>query len=141
MRLTSIRKCGLIALLLTANVMAGDKIYSWVDGNGVTHFSYKMPAQTDAAKVTTITIKKSDSYKTPTQAAAESSMDKASLTKELDRITNKNCATASNNLKILTAFSNITQESADGQVVTLSKQQKSDQLELTRKQVELFCQR
>jgi len=132
---------GFIVFLLSAYASAADKIYSWVDAKGVTHFSYKMPSANDISEVTTIAVKKNSAYKTLAQVNIEQRNTQRSMSAELDRINEDNCVTASKNVKILNAFSTITQQGKDGQVITLSKLQRDAQLELANKQVDFFCRK
>lgn len=63
-----------LAVILTAvcaSVNAENKVYKWVDEDGVVHFSDTPPAESSPAETDIITIPKSEPNTTAVQAAAE----------------------------------------------------------------------
>lgn len=117
-------------MFLVAPSLANEKIYTWVDDKGVTHFSHALPPQGQAYTIKEIKVNKKKSF---------SRTEPSNQTKELERIAKENCEIAKKNITILNSFANITQENADGTSQSLTPEDKKAQLELARKQVELFC--
>lgn len=124
------------SLFLALNVYATD-IYRWTDSNGVTHYSYKEPINVPANKVKKIDMAKQGRYVTESKNKSDKELGAQEL--ELDRIAKKNCDIAQKNIQILTAFDNIQQKDANGKLQTLTKENKSQQLSLAKKQAAMFC--
>jgi len=120
--------------LLAFTVAAGDKIYRWVDDRGVTHFSHVKPTDSNITNVEELVLHNSNSYK-----PAKTIVKPQSPSTEFDKVAKRNCAIAQKNLKILSAFKNITQQDENGEVTKLSASDRQEQLTLASKQIELFC--
>lgn len=129
---------GIGLYLLTFNSIAGEKIYRWVDKNGVTHFSQIKPTDSKAKNVEEVIVRTSRGYKSPEDLELQANKNGKSV-ESFDAIAKKNCAVAQQNAKVLSAFKNITQEDKDGNPVKLSEEERKEQLELANKQIALFC--
>lgn len=114
-------------------------IYRWTDNNGVTHYSYKAPSNVPANKVKKIDMAKQGQYVQDSKSKTDKNLSKQE--QELDRIAKKNCDIATKNIQILTTFNNIQQKDADGNLKTLTKEDKAQQLSLAKKQAEMFCKK
>jgi len=133
-------------LVLAFNVAADDVnqlssskiMYRWVDGNGLTHFSQMKPTDSTIENIEEIPLPNSKSYKQNKQLQQEKLAQGDLLTQFAD-VALENCLIATQNLKILAAFKNITQENNQGEAVQLSTNEREEQLALTNKQIELFC--
>ena len=126
----------LLSLLIAFSANATD-IYRWTDSNGVTHYSYKEPSNVPANKVKKIDMAKQGRYVTESKNKSDKELSEQEL--ELDRIAKKNCDIAQKNIQILTTFDNIQQKDANGKLQTLTKEDKSQQLSLAKKQAAMFC--
>ncbi len=58
---------GIILLCLSANVDAQQKVYKWVDEDGVVHFSATPPPESESAETETFTTAKAPPYVPPSQ--------------------------------------------------------------------------
>ncbi|MGB0833638.1 MAG: DUF4124 domain-containing protein [Psychrobium sp.] len=114
-------------------------IYRWTDSNGVTHYSYKAPNNVPANKVKKIDMARQGQYVQDSKSKTDKNLSKQE--QELDRIAKKNCDIATKNIQVLTTFNNIQQKDADGNLRTLTKEDKAQQLSLARKQAEMFCKK
>jgi len=126
----------ILVLLTAVNLQAMD-IYHWVDSKGVTHYSYKLPDNVAHHKVKKMNMRKQSQF--VEGGTINSALSQSEQELELDRITKKNCNIARKNIKILTAFKDIKQKNAAGELQTLSKSDKEKQLSLAKKQAALFC--
>jgi len=135
------------ALFLAFNVAASDAVnqlssskimYRWVDADGLTHFSQLKPTDSSIGNIEEIALPNSKSYKQNKELQQEK-LARGDLLTQFADVAKENCQIATQNLKILTAFKNITQENAQGEAVKLSHNDRDEQLALTNKQIELFC--
>ncbi|OIQ45713.1 MAG: hypothetical protein BM565_12680 [Gammaproteobacteria bacterium MedPE] len=126
----------LLSLLIAFSANATD-IYRWTDSKGVTHYSYKEPSNVPANKVKKIDMTKQGRYVTESKNKSDEKLSEQEL--ELDRIAKKNCDIAQKNIQILTTFNNIQQKDANGKLQTLTKDDKTQQLSLAKKQAAMFC--
>lgn len=123
-----------LLILVAMNVSAQD-IFRWTDSNGVIHYSYKAPENIAAHKVKKIDMNKKSQFVN----SSASKETKSTQEQELDRIAKKNCGIAKKNIKILSTFDKIQQKDSTGQLQELTKEDKSKQLSLAKKQAALFC--
>lgn len=125
-----------ILVSFSLNVVAQD-IYRWTDSNGVIHYSYKAPENVAAHKVKKMDMNKQSQFVNSSVAKTEDARSKQE--KELDRISKQNCDIAKKNIQVLSTFANIQQKNSEGDLQTLTKEDKSKQLSLANKQAALFC--
>ena len=128
-------------LILFSCALPAQEIYSWIDKNGVTKFSDKMPRNISAERVRKMNVNQSSSYKTVNQIAKKAGKSTSQQQQELEQLSQKTCLGATKNLKILTAFDQITQVDKNGKEQILTEQQKAKQISLVNKQIEIFCPR
>jgi hypothetical protein len=119
--------------------VSAQEVYRWVDQDGTVKFSDQLPAQLLIEDVTTVSISPNNTFKSVKQIANEEGKTISQQQQDLEMMSEKNCAVANQNLKILKSFDHITQLDASGNEVALSTQEKEQQLSLMAKQAEIFC--
>ncbi|WP_286266505.1 DUF4124 domain-containing protein [Thalassotalea atypica] len=128
-----------IALLSCTTLFAQEKaVYRWVDNNNIVHFSHEHPADKDYAEV-----KVQVSYQPPvsnpndTNTSTEQEIDsKSQLNADAMK---QNCETSKTNLSVLDSFARIVIKNEKGEDQLLTDEEKKAQIELNKKQVELYC--
>lgn len=125
--------------LMTFNASASEKVYRWIDSKGVAHYSHLKPSD-KSIKYEEIKVRSRDSYQSAKDVAKKAEEQGSPLSK-FDEVARKNCDIAKQNVKVLTAFKNITQQDDKGETVKLSDEQRKEQLALANKQVDLFCKK
>lgn len=107
-------------------------IYRWIDSNNVVHFSQQQPEHDDYTELSMSAPKRNISSekvepvtKTETPLAVEGSKDK--------------CEEAKANVQTLTTYDKIQYKDTDGKVKVLDATQKQQQIEINKKQVEVYC--
>ena len=129
---------GIIFSNFVATCYAADvTVYRWVDENNVVHFSQHQPTHENYTELTM-----TEAYK-PTEEVNQSS-DQAnssfsSSLDEVDPIAQKKCNDAKANVRTLTDFENIQYTETNGETRTLSAKEKQQQLEISKKEVEVYC--
>jgi hypothetical protein len=133
-----------LALLLAPSAEA-TRFYKWVDENGVTHYSDSPPehgryeqiqTRDPVSRLEDLPLDEDDAEDEGAQPAPAPPAGPQTLS-EARRI---NCETARTNLATLTSFEVIRMDlDGDGQLDTLSAEQRQDQIERAREQIELFC--
>lgn len=131
-------------VIFCSNVSAKDTmVYRWVDNNNVVHYSHEHPADKDYSEVNIqvaysapiIASKPSTEnadYNTSTNQQPASQLSPEEIT--------KNCESAQVNLKVLNSFERITVEDEDGEARLLSDEEKQEQVELSNKYVDVYCE-
>ena len=118
-------------------------IYKWVDENNVIHFSQNHPTTVDSTQVTVEVAYQAS----PNDLALIEKQDEISqLQKRLatqtsvnSKIMQENCKTAKINLKILDNFDKILTTNNQGEKKVLSPEEKTQQLVLTKKHLNVYC--
>ena len=139
----------LVVVFSTRIIAEEVPVYRWVDKNNVVHFSQHQPKDSQYSKLTTVS-----SYKTQTPAssaqdkspatekelsALESEREREELIAKNKIIIEKNCEASKLNEKILRSGDKITSKGANGESIILSEKEKKEQLELSRKNIALYC--
>lgn len=132
----------IIAVLMfgiaTQVVSADITVYRWVDENNIVHFSQHQPSHESYTEITMTEALKAKAKEVEAVKPVEppQKVEQRSVVK--DRYAGK-CAEAKSNVKTLLAFDKIQTTDDDSNVRFLTKQDKEKQLELSRKQVDLYC--
>ncbi|QOL25762.1 DUF4124 domain-containing protein [Thalassotalea sp. LPB0316] len=121
-------------------------VYRWVDDNNVVHFSQHQPAHDNYTTITMSSRAKKSAE--PVQnttpdtpvAANFSGNDTAASSSVVSMTIEQRCQDAQNNIKTLSAFDQVQYTDSQGQVHVLSDDEKQQQLLLSQKQVEIYCQ-
>ena len=138
----------LSTLLLLSNTTVsaeGMVIYRWVDEDNVVHFSQHQPSHNN---YTEITMAKS-ATPAPSESPSVASDVSSTLTNNETSPTNQSlvaqkmaerCEEAKQNIKTLTNFDDIQYTDEDGNTTLLSEEDKKQQLALSQRQVEVYCE-
>lgn len=138
----------LSTLLLLSNTTVsaeGMVIYRWVDEDNVVHFSQHQPSHNN---YTEITMAKS-ATPAPSESPSVASDVSSTLTNNETAPTNQSlvaqkmaerCEEAKQNIKTLTNFDDIQYTDEDGNTTLLSEEDKKQQLALSQRQVEVYCE-
>ena len=138
-----------LSVIFSANVIAQDiSIYRWVDENGVVHFSQHQPQDGNYSQLTTFSSYKAKEDAKSKQTSLPSVDDElsehekevAQVTAKNKEIMKKNCEAAQLNEKMLSSFDKVMVADSDGKNRALTDKEKKAQLELTKKQIETFCE-
>lgn len=139
-----------LGLLVFSSVCFGENIviYRWVDANNVVHFSQHQPAH-DNYTTMTMSARSKQQQKEQTmvenedapseQSSSFANQDQAA-TSVVSMTIEQRCKDAQDNIKTLSAFDQVQYTDSQGQVHILSKEEKRQQLMLSQKQVEIYCQ-
>lgn len=140
-----------VMTLFSSPVNAKDiAIYRWVDKNNVVHFSQNLPKNDDYTQLTTVSSFKALSKEERIALKEKEASEKNQQEGQEQVIANeetfkRNCKAAKTNIKMLNSFNEvlITEENSDGTTTNrvLSDQEKQAQLELSKKHVDLYCDR
>ncbi|MBO9490297.1 DUF4124 domain-containing protein [Endozoicomonas sp. G2_1] len=138
----------LSTLLLLSNTTVsaeGMVIYRWVDEDNVVHFSQHQPSHNN---YTEITMAKS-ATPAPSESPSVASDLSSTLTNNETSPANQSlvaqkmaerCEEAKQNIKTLTNFDDIQYTDEDGNTTLLSEEDKKQQLALSQRQVEVYCE-
>ncbi len=141
------------AVFLGTNVIAKEiAIYRWVDENNIVHFSQHQPMDENYSQLTTISSYKASSKKVAVDRpdAADSNEAKelaAKYEEQQNRIAKnkevfaKNCNAAQLNVKMLNSFNKILYTDTDGESKVLSGEEKQEKLDISKKQIALYCEK
>lgn len=122
----------LLPLLLSPLVLAEDiTVYTWVDEKGIVHYEQNQPIEKDYSE---LKIKPNKPSSNLTQNAKDLTEEERSKAEAAVR-----CTTAKDNLDTLSGFANIEVDEGNGKTRRLSEKEKRQQLELTQKQVDVYC--
>lgn len=133
--------CLLFASVNAASVFAAEiTVYRWIDENNIVHFSQHQPAHDNYTEITMVEalkakakiVKATEEVEEPTKTAKPSGAVR-------DRF-NRKCEEARANVRTLETFDKIQTTGDDGKTRMLTQVEKSQQLELSKKQVEVYCE-
>ncbi|WP_353405825.1 DUF4124 domain-containing protein [Pseudoteredinibacter isoporae] len=139
--------CCLATGLISNDALAAKKFYKWVDKDGVTHYSERPPRGQKAQVVTTYAGRgtpatsaapkadEEDSQETNKQEAAAQQSEPAAPTKN-PRI----CQSARRNLDILERSNRVRLQDENGELKTLSNEEKEKQRRTAQQAVEQHCE-
>ncbi|WP_286235276.1 DUF4124 domain-containing protein [Thalassotalea sediminis] len=127
----------LTALLLNSTVFADNiTVYRWVDKNNVVHFSQHQPEHNNYTELSLSAIPKTpEPIAVPQKEEQENTKsDEQVVTESLDK-----CEAAKENVRTLEQYDNIQYTDESGNLKVLTDVEKSQQLEINKKQVEVYC--
>jgi len=121
---------GLCGVAIADNVT----VYRWVDKNNVVHFSQHQPTHNNYTELTlsnVVKVKKKIEEKAQIKSENQTALN---ITGSTER-----CEEAKANVRTLEAYDKIQYTDAQGQVQVLSPLEKQQQLEINKKQIEVYC--
>lgn len=129
---------GLMFVITTQVVSAEITVYRWVDDKNIVHFSQHQPSHDNYTEITMVEALKAKAkeVKAVEQEPAPQKVVQSNVVK--DRYSVK-CEEAKSNVQTLVNFDKIQTTDDKGNVRFLTKEDKEKQLELSRKQVDLYC--
>ncbi len=131
---------GLLIVMSAPTLAAEITVYRWVDEKNVVHFSQHQPSHDNYTELTMVEALKASAKKVaadPVEEPKQIAVAQSSTVKERFK---QKCEEAQANVKTLKAFDNIQTTDADGTTRMLSKEEKKQQLTLSNKQVEVYCE-
>jgi phosphatidate phosphatase PAH1 len=133
-------KLTLFATLLFTNHAFADKltVYRWIDKNNVVHFSQHQPDHNNYVEIS-MSNNKSGTVDTPLATMEDLTKLSSNVGDVKDESVSR-CDTAKENLKILSDFEKIQYKDTAGNVKVLGDLEKQQQLEMNKKQAEVYCQ-
>lgn len=144
------------AVFLSTNTIAKEiAIYRWVDENNIVHFSQNQPMGENYSQLTTISSYKASGRKAITESLNAESSTKikeqelaVKLEEQQQKIIAKNketyaknCNAAQLNIKMLNSFNRILYTDTDGESKILSDEGKQEKLDISKKHIELYCEK
>jgi len=130
---------GLLLLAYSSSITAAEiTVYRWVDKNNVVHFSQHQPAHDNYTEITM-----TEAYRPPAEENTPVNettrfLEQAS-TEGLSADALKKCNEAKANVRTLSDFDNIQYTDSEGVTKILNAEEKRQQLEISKKQVEVYC--
>ena len=138
------------AVIFSTNVMAKEiAIYRWVDDNNVVHFSQHQPKNNNYSQLTTFSSYKArkkalpeeDEHSSVDEQLTQYEKEQAEVFAKNKDIAEKNCKAALLNEKMLNSFDEIKITDAEGRNKTLSNKEKNAQLALSKKHIDIYCEK
>ncbi|MCC4831724.1 DUF4124 domain-containing protein [Shewanella sp. 10N.7] len=147
----NLRLFALLLCLSVSHVSFATVIYTWVDKDGVSHYSQQPPEDVDSKKVYSEDIEPAQvGYvpvlpNTPTSSQASSQSDlaqKAALIKEKDAEQAASiCESAKHSLNVLNSYQNLHRTNKEtGEEVVVTEEERLEQIEKSEERIKLFCQ-
>ncbi|WP_206484044.1 DUF4124 domain-containing protein [Thalassotalea sp. G2M2-11] len=129
-----------VSLLCISGVSLANNItvYRWVDENNVVHFSQNQPGHNNYTELTLANFEKNKPKMVAQKVKSDRVSNKQASPQSLNSDSNK-CEEAKANVKTLKAYDNIQYTDSTGTVQVLSDLEKSQQLEINEKHVEVYC--
>lgn len=137
-RLTVIAIALLGSLCFASSAMAKQlTVYSWVDKNGVAHFSYVEPSNKQGVR--SFELKDHTSF-----GAEERKLEMANekRSNEIDPLIARKqeyCNNAKHNLSVLENYDEVTQTDKSGQKVTIAGSDKEKYIKTAKQRIKAFC--
>ena len=133
----------LFVSLVSFNVSAAEKltVYRWIDKDNVVHFSQSQPKHDNYTEIS-MSNNKSANAMTNNEGSSEnqgSNSDSFASNNGLNDAKNDQCANARENIKTLEEFKKIQYKDENGKMQVLSDLEKKQQLEMNKKQAEVYC--
>ncbi len=146
-----------ISLLLSSSALTQEiAIYRWVDKNNVVHFSQNQPSHENYSQLSVFSEYKATSREDRLALAQQAlankkieqnlaAIEKAEALKKEQELKNietykKNCKAAKLNIKMLNSFDKVLYTDPDGVSRVLSDKEKKEQLALSRKHIDIYCE-
>lgn len=136
--------CFLASGFLSSDALAAKKFYKWVDEKGVTHYSERPPRGQKSQQITTYTGRGTPPPPPKTSAADKEKQDSekadATANEQAEPIKDpKICSSARKNLDILDRSNRVRLRGENGELVTLSNEEKESQRKTALKAVKEHC--
>ncbi|MDO6427809.1 DUF4124 domain-containing protein [Thalassotalea sp. 1_MG-2023] len=131
-----------ISTMLSSTLSYADNVtvYRWVDKNNVVHFSQHQPEHNNYTELSLAAIPKSVSTPKVSDTTVQKPKTKTtSNTKAIENETIDKCTEAKANVHTLQSYDNIQYTDGNGELKVLSATEKSQQLAINEKQVEVYC--
>jgi hypothetical protein len=139
---------GVVVFCITASALATDvSVYKWTDKNNVVHYSQDQPSGKNYEIVDVevaykpsknLNAKKTDDFIAEVEKKKQEDRSSKEAMKRAQTIKN-NCQTAQVNIKMLTGFNKILVSDPSGEQRILSPEEKDEQMALTKKHINIFC--
>ncbi|KPZ69797.1 hypothetical protein AN944_02779 [Shewanella sp. P1-14-1] len=147
----SLRLLYLVSFVCFSQSALATVIYTWVDKDGVSHYSQQPPADVDSKKVYSEDIEPAQVGYVPVKSVGSSSqsstseMDldqKAALIKERDAEQAASiCESAKHSLNVLNTYQHLHRKDADtGEEIVITEEERLAQIEKNEERKQLFCQ-
>lgn len=130
----------LVSLVATSSLAAEITVYRWIDENNVVHFSQHQPAHDNYTEITMVEALKAKAKIVKVAQSDEQQVDQEEQSSAVRDRFNKKCEEARANVKTLETFDKIQTTDSDGTNRMLTQTEKAQQLELSKKQVEIYCE-
>ncbi|MCE9685553.1 DUF4124 domain-containing protein [Shewanella sp. AS16] len=122
-------------------------IYTWVDKDGVTHYSQQAPEEGKAAQLDSQSIEPgkigsiAPTKRMGSQATAADSAPSAALSKASDvKQAKANCESARQNLNVLTTYTKLNRrDKTSGETLAMTEEQRQQAIQEQTRRVEFFC--
>lgn len=125
-----------VSLALPAAAAAAEKLYKWTDAEGITHYSDTPPPEDSNFKAREIRVDPAPPPVAAAPHAAAASGQEAGATPTA----NENCTRVRSNVETLERSEVVRMDlDGDGTSDTLTDAQREQQLEIARRQVEVYC--
>ncbi|MGB1261542.1 MAG: hypothetical protein ACPG52_01425 [Cognaticolwellia sp.] len=133
----------LFVSLVSFNVSAAEKltVYRWIDKENVVHFSQNQPTHDNYTEISMSNNKNAVAMdnKASSEDSENSDFANSGVENSADDATKDKCTNARNNLETLEEFTKIQYKDENGKLQILSDLEKKQQLEMNKKQVEVYC--
>jgi len=138
------------AVIFSTNVIAKDiAIYRWVDENNVVHFSQHQPQGENYSQLTTVSsyqarkkeLPKDSDIPSIDEQLSQYEQEKAEVLAKNKEIADKNCKAAQLNEKTLNSFEIVMISDPGGESRALSDKEKKAQLALSKKHINMYCEK
>jgi len=130
-----IKLIGCILLCYSGIILADNvTVYRWVDENNVVHFSQNQPEHDNYTELTMTNVVKSKQKEDDGGGTKGEVEEPLALTPSTEK-----CEEAKANVRMINAYDKIQYTDPQGNVLVLNKQEKSQQLEINTKLVEVYC--
>ena len=138
------------AVIFSTNVIAKDiAIYRWVDENNVVHFSQHQPQGENYSQLTTVSsyqarekeLEKDSTIPSVDEQLSQYEQEKAEVLAKNKEIADKNCKAAKLNEKMLNSFDKVMVTDSEGKSKALTNKEKKSQLTLSKKHINMYCEK
>ncbi|GAB1146083.1 hypothetical protein AYI74_21620 [Shewanella algae] len=134
--------------LLGANAASATPIYTWVDENGVTHYSQEPPPQQQAteldsqnlqpARIGTVAPQRKDDVVQETESEKQAKLIKEKDAAQAQAI----CDKAKFQLDVLITHTRLQRkDEASGEMIKMTEEERQAQIKEQQERIRLFCQR
>lgn len=137
-----------IALSLACTHVMAEKLYKWVDENGVTQFSQQPPASNQYERMTVTPPPELGSVAAPTtqpeaNGSAADAEDNAATDQQAEReqqaLRDAQCAKLREDLKTMETNPRLARTNAEGEMVRLGEEERQAMMTTAREQLGTYC--